>query len=74
MTIDKNINNSDSLSPAAKMQAYRQRMRDAGLRPVQLWVPDMRSQSLKDEAKRQSLLVAGTDDDILDFIEQIADW
>ncbi len=31
------------LSPHKRMASYRQRMRLAGLRPVQIWVPDTRS-------------------------------
>ena len=58
-----------------KMQDYRKRMRDAGLRPVQIWVPDVRSKRFAEEARRQSLLVSKTDSEreVLDFIEAVAD-
>ena len=71
---DIDITSSHPLSPAAKMRAYRQRMRDAGMRPIQLWVPDIRSQHLQQEAKRQSMLVANKDNELLDFIEEAGDW
>ena len=68
---------SSALSPAVKMNAYRQRMRDAGLRPVQIWIPDTRSVGLQEEAKRQSLSASkhiSLEHDITDFIDIVADW
>ncbi|SNS16479.1 MULTISPECIES: antitoxin MazE family protein [unclassified Azospirillum] len=41
-----------------KVQEHRQRLRAQGLRPVQIWVPDMRAPGFKAEAHRQSLAVA----------------
>lgn len=41
-----------------KMDDYRARRRAQGLRPVQLWVPDVRAASFAEEARRQSRLVA----------------
>jgi len=61
-------------TPAMKMSTYRQRMRDAGLRPVQIWIPDVRSAKLQAEARRQSLAVHASDKDSLDFIEDALDW
>jgi hypothetical protein len=43
---------------AAKVQAYRARLRAQGLRPIQIWVPDVRSVSFVAEAHRQSLASA----------------
>lgn len=39
-----------------KVRAHRARLRAQGMRPVTLWVPDMRSPKVAAEAKRQSLL------------------
>nr|WP_244513809.1 antitoxin MazE family protein [Methylobacterium sp. UNC378MF] len=36
-------------------------MRAAGLRPVQIWVPDTRRPGFAEECRRQSLLVAEAD-------------
>jgi hypothetical protein len=49
--------------------------RQAGLRPVQIWVPDVRTPRLAEEARRQSLLAArhAAEDDALAFIEAAAD-
>ena len=41
-----------------KVRRYRERLRKQGLRPIQIWVPDVRSPSFREEAHRQSLAVA----------------
>ncbi len=56
---------------------YRRRMRERGYRPVQIWVPDVRSEEFATEAHRQAALVAGTDQagDDQTFVEAItARW
>jgi len=42
------------------VQEHRDRLRAQGLRPIQIWVPDVRSPSFKSEAHRQSLAVANS--------------
>ncbi|MGV9796647.1 antitoxin MazE-like protein [Mycobacterium sp. NPDC003449] len=52
-------------------------MRERGLRPRQVWVPDVRTASFAAEAHRQASLVARADEssDDQDFIEAIsAPW
>jgi hypothetical protein len=58
-----------------KMKAYRARKRAAGLRQIQIWVPDMRNPSLAKEARRQSLLIARSkgEKEILDEIDSFID-
>ncbi len=56
-----------------KVRAHRERLRRQGLRPIQIWVPDVRARSFKAEAHRQSLLVANspharTDQDFIDSV------
>ena len=41
-----------------KVRAHGERLRRQGLRPIQIWVPDVRSPSFKAKAHRQSLAVA----------------
>ena len=41
-----------------KVRTYRARMRARGLRPIQIWVPDTRTEAFQTEAHRQSLAVA----------------
>lgn len=41
-----------------KVRAHRERLRAQGLRPLQIWVPDVSSRSFRTQAHRQSLAVA----------------
>lgn len=43
-----------------RVQRYRTSLRAAGLRPIQIWVPDVRSRSFAAKAHRQSLAVAAS--------------
>jgi hypothetical protein len=43
-----------------KVRIHRKRLRQQGLRPIQIWVPDMRSPAFVAEAHRQSLAVANS--------------
>ena len=65
-----------SSSSRDKVRAHRARLRQQGLRPIQIWVPDMRSPAFAKEARRQSLAVAksaraGEDQE---FINAVSDW
>lgn len=63
-------------SSRAKVRAHHERLRRQGLRPVQVWVPDVRSPHFRAEAHRQSLAVAAADGDRDDqaFVDSVADW
>ena len=61
-----------------KVRAHRQRLRDQGLRPVQIWVPDVRSPGFAAEARRQCLAVAASaqaadDQALIDTISSLDD-
>jgi hypothetical protein len=60
----------------ARVRSYRERLRRQGLRPVQIWVPDMRVPSFRAEAHRQSLAVAKSRHRHADqaFIDAVSDW
>lgn len=45
----------------ARVKKHRDALRKAGLRPVQLWVPDTRRPDFAEECRRQCLLVAQAD-------------
>lgn len=45
----------------ARVQRHRDALRSAGLRPVQIWVPDTRRPDFAEACRRQSLLVAQAD-------------
>jgi hypothetical protein len=43
-----------------KVREHRKRLRSQGLRPIQIWVPDVRAPSFRSEAHRQSIAVAAS--------------
>ena len=59
-----------------KVRAYRQRLRRQGLRPIQIWVPDVRAPGFAEEARRQSLAVANSpgEKDDQAFVDAISVW
>jgi hypothetical protein len=65
-----------SKSSREKVRAHRKRLRQQGLRPIQIWVPDMRSPAFRAEAHRQSLAVAKSPHAKEDqgFINAVSDW
>lgn len=65
-----------SSSPTAiRVRAHRQRLHEQGLRPIQIWVPDVRSPQFAEQAHRQSLAVASSRNEADDqaFLEALAD-
>jgi Protein of unknown function (DUF3018) len=67
---------ADRSTSRKKVRAHRTRLRKAGLRPVQIWVPDVRSKSFAQAAHRQSLAVAKSPHAKRDqaFIDAISAW
>ena len=55
---------------------HRARMRRQGLRPVQIWVPDVRAEGFAAEASRQSALAAHSDhaEDDQAFVDAISEF
>ncbi|MBR1279098.1 antitoxin MazE family protein [Bradyrhizobium sp. AUGA SZCCT0283] len=43
-----------------KVREHRERLRKQGLRPIQIWVPDVRSPAFRSEAHRQSAAIAAS--------------
>jgi hypothetical protein len=58
-----------------KVRAHRERLRRQGLRPIQIWVPDVTSPEFIAEARRQSRLVAESEHEAEDqaFVDAISD-
>jgi len=50
----------DDTGVKGRVREHRRRLRALGLRPVQIWVPDVRSPQFDGEAHRQSLAVAAS--------------
>ncbi|HZT87651.1 MAG TPA: antitoxin MazE family protein [Stellaceae bacterium] len=62
-------------SSRERVKAHRAELRRQGLRPVQIWVPDVDSAEFAAEAHRQSLAVANSPDEAEDqaFIDAVSD-
>ena len=60
---------------AMRVQKYRKALRDSGLRPIQIWVPDTRKTDFAKECRRQSLLLRNdkSEYEILKWIEKSSD-
>lgn len=60
----------------SRVRAHRARLRAQGLRPIQIWVPDVRSPDFAAEAHRQARLIATSPsaDDDQDFVDSVSEW
>lgn len=67
---------SQPKSTREKVREHRDRLRGQGLRPIQIWVPDVRAPAFRSEAHRQSLAVAVSTHAHEDqaFIDAVSDW
>lgn len=59
-----------------KVREHRERLRRQGLRPIQIWVPDVHAASFRSEAHRQSLAVAASRHEREDqaFVDEVSVW
>jgi hypothetical protein len=59
-----------------KVREHRQRLRAQGMRPIQIWVPDVHSPEFAAEARRQSLLANASPEEaeIQAFIDSVTEW
>jgi len=57
------------------VQKHRAALRESGLRPVQIWVPDTRREGFAEECRRQSLSLQSDahEREIADWLESAAD-
>jgi hypothetical protein len=60
----------------SRVSAHRARLRAQGLRPIQIWVPDVRSPDFAAEAHRQARMVASSPaaNDDQDFVDSVSEW
>ncbi len=70
------VSASQPKSTRVKVQEHRDRLREQGLRPIQIWEPDVRAPAFRSEAHRQSLAVAASAHAHEDqaFIDAVSDW
>jgi hypothetical protein len=59
-----------------KVRAHRERLRRRGLRPIQLWVPDVRSRKFARDAHLQSQLIGSDarEPDEQAFVDAVSEW
>lgn len=77
MEIDVTSAAKKTRTPAERMAAYRQRKKDAGLRLVQIWLPDLRNPLVLAEFQRQAKAIGQSDpagDEIMEWLDQVRDW
>ena len=70
------MTSASSAKPSrVKVREHRKRLRAQGLRPIQIWAPDVRSPAFRKEAHRQSVAVAASADAFDDqaFIDAVSD-
>ena len=65
-----------AMKVSERMRGYRARKQAAGLRLIQLWVPDTRSRGFAAECRRQCRLLRGdaAETVALEFIERAGSW
>jgi hypothetical protein len=64
-----------SMSSAPRVQKHRAQLRAAGLRPIQIWVPDTRRPGFAEECRRQSLSLRddAQEREIGEWLEKVGD-
>ena len=57
-----------------RVRQYRARLRQQGLRPIQIWVPDVNAPEFAREAHRQSALIAASEQEQSDqaFVDAVS--
>ena len=68
--------NSGRIPARLRVAAHRQRLRSQGMRPVQIWIPDTRSEAFAEAAHQQSITAsrsphADQDQAFIDSISQL---
>jgi len=67
---------SNKSSSAGKVRRYRERMRARGMRCVQLWVPDTRSEEFIRQARKAAKAIASSPKETEDqaFVDAISEF
>ena len=74
--MSKSPSRSGPRSSRDRVRTHRAKLRSQGLRPIQIWVPDVHSEEYKTEIRRQCLAIANSPQEKEDmaFIESLMDW
>lgn len=59
-----------------RVTTHRERLRGKGLRPIQIWVPDVESRAFKQKAHSQAVAVSNSPyaDEDQCFVDAISGW
>ncbi|WP_028318609.1 antitoxin MazE family protein [Desulfobulbus elongatus] len=59
-----------------RVRKHREKLRQAGLRPVQIWIPDTRRPGFAEECRRQSLVLLNDphETEIMTWVEAVTDF
>jgi hypothetical protein len=70
------MNKHTSLSTRERVAKHRAALRAQGLRPKQIWVPDLRLPEVRERIRREAAAIAAADakSDDMAFIESISIW
>lgn len=71
------MDDTTAIPARVRVAAHRARLREQGLRPVQIWVPDVRAPEFAQAAHEQSAAIAAVEQDADDqaFVDAISwDW
>jgi len=65
-----------SQSVKKRVETHRSKLRAAGFKPVQIWVPDPNAPGFAAECRRQSRIIQADPSEMhdLDALAEIADW
>lgn len=66
----------EAKSPRERIAMHRRRMRAAGLKSVQIWVPDPQAPDFAEECRRQSRIIRNdpAESNDLERLAALADW
>jgi hypothetical protein len=64
------------LTVKERVKSHRNRLREAGFKPVQLWVTDPKIPGFAAECRRQSLIIMNDQAEMADLeqLVELADW
>lgn len=69
-------NDEKPKSVRERVKKHREALRHAGMRPIQIWVPDTSRKDFQAECRRQSSLIKNDsqEKEILDWMEDATDY
>lgn len=59
---------------SVRVQKHRAALRQAGMRPIQIWVPDTRSKDFAKECRRQMLISVKSDAEDMELDELLSEF